>query len=222
MGIGVRCPDAIIEASLPPNREPPRPSRPLRGRLRMRLSESPARGGVQQEPEARWSPPTSLTARAASPTHLIQRRATHGARPRRTCCGLASCMPCAWQRCVTNLCWNRNWYPAFRSFHSSSGAPAISDHSAFWTKAISINLDTGERLVLRSPQDALYALVSDWPMNGGVHQQRAMDFCRAWLAGRMPAETVRQAFVLAALEAGVAISDDDQTGAESPVSNSPV
>ncbi|MGR9204940.1 DUF982 domain-containing protein [Rhizobium leguminosarum] len=38
---------------------------------------------------------------------------------------------------------------------------------------------------MRSPQDALYALVSDWPVNGGVHQQRAIDFCRAWLAGRM-------------------------------------
>ncbi|WP_311043893.1 DUF982 domain-containing protein [Rhizobium binae] len=93
---------------------------------------------------------------------------------------------------------------------SASGATAISDHSAFWKKPISIDLDTGERLVLRSPQDALYALVSDWPINGGVHQQRAIDFCRAWLAGRMPAETVRQAFILAALEAGVAIDDDGE------------
>ncbi|MGR9129661.1 DUF982 domain-containing protein [Rhizobium leguminosarum] len=93
----------------------------------------------------------------------------------------------------------------------------MSDHSAFWETPISIDLDTGERLVLRSPQDALYALVSDWPVNGGVHQQRAIDFCRAWLAGRMPAETVRQAFILAALEAGVAINDDD--GAGSSVGN---
>ncbi|NEK33466.1 DUF982 domain-containing protein [Rhizobium leguminosarum] len=86
---------------------------------------------------------------------------------------------------------------------------------------MSIDLDTGERLVLRSPQDALYALVSDWPVNGGVHQQRAIDFCRAWLAGRMPAETVRQAFILAALEAGVAINDDDEDGSEAAV-NPPV
>ncbi|WP_210273615.1 DUF982 domain-containing protein [Rhizobium leguminosarum] len=64
-------------------------------------------------------------------------------------------------------------------------------------------------MVLRSPQDALYALVSDWPIHGGVHQQRAIDFCRAWLAGRMPAETVRQAFILAALEAGVPIDDHE-------------
>ncbi|WP_342588082.1 DUF982 domain-containing protein [Rhizobium esperanzae] len=95
----------------------------------------------------------------------------------------------------------------------------MSDHSAFWKKSISIELDTGERLVLRSPQDALYALVSDWPINGGVHQQRAIDFCRAWLAGRMPAETVRQAFILAALEAGVAINDDDGNGTTSSVSS---
>ncbi|TBC73620.1 DUF982 domain-containing protein [Rhizobium leguminosarum] len=99
---------------------------------------------------------------------------------------------------------------------SASGATAISDHSAFWGTPISIDLDTGERLVLRSPQDALYALVSDWPVNGGVHQQRAIDFCRAWLAGRMPAETVRQAFILAALEAGVSINDDED-GAEAAV-----
>ncbi|MFW8605094.1 DUF982 domain-containing protein [Rhizobium leguminosarum] len=81
---------------------------------------------------------------------------------------------------------------------------------------MSIDLDSGERLVLRSPQDALYALVSDWLVNGGVHQQRAIDFCRAWLAGRMPAETVRQAFILAALEAGVSINDDED-GAEAAV-----
>ncbi|PDT07628.1 hypothetical protein CO655_26205 [Rhizobium sp. M1] len=86
---------------------------------------------------------------------------------------------------------------------------------------MSIDLDTGERLVLRSPQDALYALVSDWPVNGGVHQQRAIEFCRAWLAGRMPAETVRQAFILAALEAGVAITDDEN-GSGGSVSNPPV
>ncbi|MBX5225660.1 DUF982 domain-containing protein [Rhizobium sp. NLR9b] len=98
----------------------------------------------------------------------------------------------------------------------------MSDHSAFWKKPISIELDTGERLVLRSPQDALYALVSDWPINGGVHQQRAIDFCRAWLAGRMPAETVRQAFILAALEAGVAINDEDGNGTTGSVSNPPV
>ncbi|WP_222336154.1 DUF982 domain-containing protein [Rhizobium leguminosarum] len=101
---------------------------------------------------------------------------------------------------------------------SASGATAISDHSAFWKKTISIDLDTGERLVLRSPQDALYALVSDWPVNGGVHQQRAIDFCRAWLAGRMPAETVRQAFILAALEAGATINDDED-GAEASALN---
>jgi len=74
-------------------------------------------------------------------------------------------------------------------------------------------------MVLRSPQDALYALVSDWPVNGGVHQQRAIDFCRAWLAGRMPAETVRQAFILAALEAGLSIHDDDEDEAGSSVLN---
>ncbi|MBA5804251.1 DUF982 domain-containing protein [Rhizobium sp. WYCCWR 11290] len=95
----------------------------------------------------------------------------------------------------------------------------MSDHSAFWKKPISIDLDTGERMVLRSPQDALYTLVSDWPVKGGVHQQRAIDFCRAWLAGRMPAETVRQAFILAALEAGVAINDDDEDEAGSSVLN---
>ncbi|WP_245293718.1 DUF982 domain-containing protein [Rhizobium bangladeshense] len=100
----------------------------------------------------------------------------------------------------------------------ASGATAINDHSAFWKKPISIDLDTGERLVLRSPQDALFALVSDWPVNGGVHQQRAIDFCRAWLAGRMPAETVRQAFILAALEAGVPIADDEN-GTTSSVEN---
>ncbi|MGO6684851.1 DUF982 domain-containing protein [Rhizobium leguminosarum] len=94
----------------------------------------------------------------------------------------------------------------------------MSDHSAFWENPISIDLDSGERLVLRSPQDALYALVSDWPVNGGVHQQRAIDFCRAWLAGRMPAETVRQAFILAALEAGVTINDDED-GAEASALN---
>ncbi|MDR9781393.1 DUF982 domain-containing protein [Rhizobium redzepovicii] len=105
--------------------------------------------------------------------------------------------------------------------NSPSGATAISDHSAFWKKTISIDLDAGERLVLRSPQDALYALVSDWPIHDGVHQQRAIDFCRAWLAGRMPAETVRQAFILAALEAGVPIADDEN-GAASSVSNPPV
>ncbi|NNU48264.1 DUF982 domain-containing protein [Rhizobium sp. WYCCWR 11279] len=93
----------------------------------------------------------------------------------------------------------------------------MSDHSAFWKKPISIDLDTGERMVLRSPQDALYTLISDWPVKGGVHQQRAIDFCRAWLAGRMPAETVRQAFILAALEAGVAINDDDEDEAGSSV-----
>ncbi|MBP2445336.1 DUF982 domain-containing protein [Rhizobium leguminosarum] len=43
-------------------------------------------------------------------------------------------------------------------------------------------------MVLRSPQDTLYALVSDWPIEGGVHQQRAIDFCRAWVAGRMPGD----------------------------------
>ncbi|MDV4179925.1 DUF982 domain-containing protein [Rhizobium brockwellii] len=95
----------------------------------------------------------------------------------------------------------------------------MSEHSAFWENPISIDLDSGERLVLRSPQDALYALVSDWPVKGGVHQQRAVDFCRAWLAGRMPAETVRQAFILAALEAGVAINDDDEDGPGSSVVN---
>jgi hypothetical protein len=102
---------------------------------------------------------------------------------------------------------------------SVTGATAISDHSAFWKKPISIDLDTGERMVLRSPQDALYALVSDWPVNGGVHQQRAIDFCRAWLAGRMPAETVRQAFILAALEAGLQINEDDEDGAGTSVLN---
>ncbi|WP_245304188.1 DUF982 domain-containing protein [Rhizobium aethiopicum] len=98
----------------------------------------------------------------------------------------------------------------------------IIDHSAFWKKPISIDLDTGERLVLRSPQDALYALISDWPVNGGVHQQRAIDFCRAWLAGRMPAETVRQAFILAALEAGVAIDENDGNGGANSSSDRPV
>ncbi|QND13650.1 DUF982 domain-containing protein [Rhizobium leguminosarum bv. trifolii] len=116
--------------------------------------------------------------------------------------------------------WNRDRSPAV-SFPVTSplGATAISDHSAFWENPISIDLDSGERLVLRSPQDALYALVSDWPVKGGVHQQRAVDFCRAWLAGRMPAETVRQAFILAALEAGVAINDDGEDGAGSSVVN---
>ncbi|MBX5166953.1 DUF982 domain-containing protein [Rhizobium sp. NZLR1] len=97
--------------------------------------------------------------------------------------------------------------------NSASGVIAISDHPSFWGKPISIDLEIGERLVLRSPQDALYALVSDWPIHGGVHQQRTIDFCRAWLAGRMPAETVRQAFILAALEAGVPIDDhEDDAG----------
>ncbi|RWY85146.1 DUF982 domain-containing protein [Rhizobium leguminosarum] len=116
--------------------------------------------------------------------------------------------------------WNRDRSPAV-SFPVTSplGATAISDHSAFWENPILIDLDSGERLVLRSPQDALYALVSDWPVKGGVHQQRAVDFCRAWLAGRMPAETVRQAFILAALEAGVAINDDGEDGAGSSVVN---
>ncbi|WP_246700681.1 DUF982 domain-containing protein [Rhizobium sp. PEPV16] len=123
---------------------------------------------------------------------------------------------------VRTLVWEpesafRSWFPVT----SASGATAISDHSAFWETPISIDLDTGERLVLRSPQDALYALVSDWPVNGGVHQQRAIDFCRAWLAGRMPAETVRQAFILAALEAGVPLHDDED-GAEAAVVNPPV
>ncbi|AIC27797.1 hypothetical protein IE4803_CH02670 [Rhizobium etli bv. phaseoli str. IE4803] len=54
-----------------------------------------------------------------------------------------------------------------------------------------------------------------------MHQQRAIDFCRAWLAGRMPAETVRQAFILAALEAGVPIVDDED-GTASSGSNTPV
>jgi hypothetical protein len=35
----------------------------------------------------------------------------------------------------------------------------------------------------------------------------------------MPAETVRQAFILAALEAGVVINDDDEDGAGSSVLN---
>lgn len=72
-----------------------------------------------------------------------------------------------------------------------------------WNLPIRVELEAGFFDVVAGPRDALDCLTSDWPVWVGVHRRRAIEFCRATLAGKLPSENARQAFLLAAFEAGV-------------------
>jgi hypothetical protein len=77
-----------------------------------------------------------------------------------------------------------------------------------WSDGVYMALEKiGEYRVVWSTRDAANLLLEKWPASGDGYQQ-AVDVCAEVMKGNLPPEQARQAFILAAKEAGIFVSDE--------------
>lgn len=77
-----------------------------------------------------------------------------------------------------------------------------------WSDGVYMALEkAGEYRVVWSTRDAANVLLEQWPASGDGYQQ-AVDICAEVMKGNLSPEQARQAFILAAKEAGIFVSDE--------------
>ncbi|WP_045682437.1 DUF982 domain-containing protein [Martelella endophytica] len=82
---------------------------------------------------------------------------------------------------------------------------------AFWTSPVHIRAKDGHTLTIEGPSHAEDVLKSRWPVKQGPHFENALELCVR--AGEQPGHLgqARDAFVAAALEAGMLQTSRKQT-----------
>ena len=77
-----------------------------------------------------------------------------------------------------------------------------------WKKPVTIALEGPDQwVVIQTTQAATWALVEDWPTEDGPALDRACAVCADVMSGKRNREEARQAFIDAAIEAGIPIKD---------------
>ncbi|ULJ73621.1 DUF982 domain-containing protein [Rhizobium gallicum] len=77
-----------------------------------------------------------------------------------------------------------------------------------WGKPVIIALEGPDQwVVIHTTQAAAWALIEDWPLEEGPALDRALLVCADVMSGKCSREEARQAFVEAAIEAGIPIKD---------------
>lgn len=74
-----------------------------------------------------------------------------------------------------------------------------------WIAPIHIGAAEDQRTIVDGPRQALKVLEDDWPTTGGKHHQAAIRECKLACSQLGRSEKAREAFMAAALEAGVLI-----------------
>ncbi|MDQ0320026.1 hypothetical protein QO002_002164 [Pararhizobium capsulatum DSM 1112] len=73
-----------------------------------------------------------------------------------------------------------------------------------WSVPVPVRTPKGRKLDVCGPQEAMNVLAMDWPKDErGEHYERARKLCMAAMGRRVPAETMRDDFIEACLEAGL-------------------
>lgn len=72
-----------------------------------------------------------------------------------------------------------------------------------WTHPVSVTLEPNHEKYVRSATEAMSALSAAWPVQNGAHQIKAMRLCMLALQRQASQEVAREAFISAALEAGI-------------------
>lgn len=72
-----------------------------------------------------------------------------------------------------------------------------------WTHPVFVTLEPNHEKCVRSATDAMSALSGAWPVQSGAHQIKAMRLCMLALQRQASQEVAREAFISAALEAGI-------------------
>ncbi|MCD2173565.1 DUF982 domain-containing protein [Rhizobium sp. C4] len=78
-----------------------------------------------------------------------------------------------------------------------------------WIAPIRIGLFSDDAMVVEGPTQALALLHDDWPSSGGKHHQAAVHECKLACHELGRSENAREAFMAAALEAGILASAHD-------------
>lgn len=78
-----------------------------------------------------------------------------------------------------------------------------------WIAPIRISLLDDDETIVEGPVQALALLRDDWPAPGGKHHRTAVQECNAACQALGRSEKAREAFMAAALEAGVLIFGGD-------------
>ncbi|ARO28454.1 hypothetical protein NXC14_CH00445 [Rhizobium sp. NXC14] len=77
-----------------------------------------------------------------------------------------------------------------------------------WKKPVTLALEGPDQwVVIQTTQAATWALIEDWPTEEGPALDRACAVCADVISGKRSREEARQAFVEAAIEAGIAIKE---------------
>ncbi len=74
-----------------------------------------------------------------------------------------------------------------------------------WIAPIRVGVFDNEATVVEGPMQALALLHEDWPAPGGKHHQLAMQECKLACHELGRSEKAREAFMAAALEAGILV-----------------
>ncbi|RWX79030.1 DUF982 domain-containing protein [Neorhizobium lilium] len=75
-----------------------------------------------------------------------------------------------------------------------------------WTQPVVLSLgEPPEETIIETTQGAAWAMIEDWPIEDGTALDRALAICAAVDAGKRKPEEARQAFIEAALEAGILV-----------------
>jgi hypothetical protein len=75
-----------------------------------------------------------------------------------------------------------------------------------WKKPVTIALEGPDQwVVIQTTQAATWALIEDWPTDEGPALDRACAVCADVISGKRSREEARQAFIEAAIEAGIPI-----------------
>jgi hypothetical protein len=78
-------------------------------------------------------------------------------------------------------------------------------HDAFFRIPVTVELPNGEHRKLSSASEAAVLLMEKWPQEPGFLYRSALQACTGSLASEDDLENARQAFVAAALEAGLTV-----------------
>lgn len=84
--------------------------------------------------------------------------------------------------------------------------------NAYWSATVDIDFVSTGRQEVRGPFEALILLTDHWPYRQGIRFVRARSACRGALAGYMPLEEARVAFVVAVDEARDHMSQQQPLG----------
>ncbi|APO74846.1 hypothetical protein AM571_CH02034 [Rhizobium etli 8C-3] len=77
-----------------------------------------------------------------------------------------------------------------------------------WSKPVTLALEGPDQwVVIHTTQAAAWALIEDWPIEDGPALNKACAVCADVMSGKRNREEARQAFIDAAIEAGIPIKD---------------